>query len=120
MPFAMQFSSATVVNLSLLTADFYSLLCGLLLFHYKVGEVVSFYVFLVYTDLLPSFLHFLPKCCDQTPYVPTFVRIILGKQQTKNCMHPLQAYASIGNQRHYGDCCRATGAAKMLGYALTK
>ena len=38
MPIAMQFSSATVVNLSLLTADFYSLLCGLLLFHYKVGD----------------------------------------------------------------------------------
>ena len=38
MPIAMQFSSATVVNLSLLTADFYSLLCGLFLFHYKVSE----------------------------------------------------------------------------------
>ena len=33
----MQFSSATVVNLSLLTADFYSLLCGIFLFHYKVS-----------------------------------------------------------------------------------
>lgn len=37
MPIAMQFSSATVVNLSLLTADFYSLLCGIFLFHYKVS-----------------------------------------------------------------------------------
>ena len=37
MPTAMQFSSATVVNLSLLTADFYSLLCGIFLFHYKVS-----------------------------------------------------------------------------------
>lgn len=39
MPFVMQFSSATVVNLSLLTADFYSLLCGLLLFHYKFSAL---------------------------------------------------------------------------------
>lgn len=37
MPIAMQFSSATVVNLSLLTADFYSLLCGIFLFRYKVS-----------------------------------------------------------------------------------
>ena len=37
MPIAMQFSSATVVNLSLLTADFYSLLCGVFLFRYKVS-----------------------------------------------------------------------------------
>ncbi|XP_067051425.1 solute carrier family 35 member F1-like [Acropora muricata] len=39
MPFVMQLSSATVVNLSLLTADFYSLLCGLLLFHYKFSAL---------------------------------------------------------------------------------
>ncbi|XP_068698574.1 solute carrier family 35 member F1-like [Montipora foliosa] len=39
MPIAMQFSSATLVNLSLMTADFYSLLCGLLLFHYKFSAL---------------------------------------------------------------------------------
>lgn len=55
MPFVMQFSSATVVNLSLLTADFYSLLCGLLLFHYKVGELVSFYIFLICTVLFVEY-----------------------------------------------------------------
>lgn len=38
-PVAIKFSSATVVNLSLLTADFYSLLCGLFLFHYKVSHL---------------------------------------------------------------------------------
>lgn len=38
MPLAMKLSSATVVNLSLLTADFYSLLCGLFLFHYEVSD----------------------------------------------------------------------------------
>jgi len=37
MPVVMKLSSATVVNLSLLTADFYSLFCGLFLFHYKVS-----------------------------------------------------------------------------------
>ncbi|KAJ7363595.1 hypothetical protein OS493_009755 [Desmophyllum pertusum] len=39
MPVAMKLSSATVVNLSLLTADFYSLLCGLFLFHYKFSAL---------------------------------------------------------------------------------
>lgn len=38
-PVAIKFSSATVVNLSLLTADFYSLLCGLFLFHYKFSAL---------------------------------------------------------------------------------
>ena len=41
MPLAMKLSSATVVNLSLLTADFYSLFCGLFLFHYKVSYGVT-------------------------------------------------------------------------------
>lgn len=39
MPVAMKLSSATVVNLSLLTADFYSLFCGLFLFHYKFSAL---------------------------------------------------------------------------------
>ena len=37
MPYAMKYSSAVVVNLSLLTADIYSLLFGLYVFHYKVS-----------------------------------------------------------------------------------
>ena len=41
MPVALKLSSATVVNLSLLTADFYSLFCGLFLFHYKVSYVIQ-------------------------------------------------------------------------------
>ena len=36
MPQVMKFSSALVVNLSLLTADFYTLLFGIFVFHYKV------------------------------------------------------------------------------------
>lgn len=36
MPVVMKRTSATSVNLSLLTADLYSLFCGLFLFHYKV------------------------------------------------------------------------------------
>lgn len=36
MPVVIKKTSATAVNLSLLTADLYSLFCGLFLFHYKV------------------------------------------------------------------------------------
>ncbi len=36
MPVVMKRTSATSVNLSVLTADLYSLFCGLFLFHYKV------------------------------------------------------------------------------------
>ena len=35
-PFLLKLTSAVVFNLSLLTADFYTLLFGLFLFHYKV------------------------------------------------------------------------------------
>lgn len=38
MPVVIKKTSATAVNLSLLTADLYSLFCGLFLFHYKVCE----------------------------------------------------------------------------------
>ena len=41
MPVVIKLSSATVVNLSLLTADFYSLFCGLFLFHYKVSYAIQ-------------------------------------------------------------------------------
>lgn len=37
MPVVVKMSSATAVNLSLLTADLFSLFCGLFLFHYQVG-----------------------------------------------------------------------------------
>ena len=36
-PQVMRFSSALVVNLSLLTADFYTLFFGIFMFHYKVS-----------------------------------------------------------------------------------
>lgn len=38
MPVVIKRTSATAVNLSLLTADLYSLFCGLFLFQYKVSE----------------------------------------------------------------------------------
>ncbi|XP_021246725.1 solute carrier family 35 member F1 isoform X2 [Numida meleagris] len=38
MPVVIKKTSATAVNLSLLTADLYSLFCGLFLFHYKIGH----------------------------------------------------------------------------------
>ncbi|MCI4386619.1 hypothetical protein PGIGA_G00064630 [Pangasianodon gigas] len=44
MPVVVKMTSATAVNLSLLTADLFSLFCGILLFHYKfsVLYIVSF------------------------------------------------------------------------------
>ena len=55
MPFVMRLSSAVTINLSLLTADLYSLLFGLILFSYKVEitlrpvllvvSVVAYYAF---------------------------------------------------------------------------
>lgn len=66
MPIAMQFSSATVVNLSLLTADFYSLLCGLLLFHYKfsalyLGSFAFIIVGVIVYNLKPTPSHTNPS-----------------------------------------------------------
>lgn len=37
MPVVVKMTSATAVNLSLLTADLFSLFCGLFLFHYTVS-----------------------------------------------------------------------------------
>ncbi|XP_029352559.1 solute carrier family 35 member F1 [Echeneis naucrates] len=46
MPVVMKRTSATSVNLSLLTADLYSLFCGLFLFHYKFSGLylLSFFI----------------------------------------------------------------------------
>lgn len=41
MPIVMEMTSATAVNLALLTADLFSLFCGLFLFHYKVSDWVA-------------------------------------------------------------------------------
>ena len=38
MPAVVRLTSATAVNLSLLTADLFSLFCGLFLFHYTVSH----------------------------------------------------------------------------------
>ena len=38
MPVVVRVTSATSVNLSLLTSDFFSLIAGILLFHFKVGR----------------------------------------------------------------------------------
>ncbi|XP_072301701.1 solute carrier family 35 member F2-like [Eucyclogobius newberryi] len=49
MPVVVQMTSATAVNLSLLTADLFSLFCGLFLFHYAFSTlyIVSFVVIIV-------------------------------------------------------------------------
>ncbi|TRY58204.1 hypothetical protein DNTS_017415 [Danionella cerebrum] len=49
MPVVIKRTSATAVNLSLLTADLYSLFCGLFLFHYKFSGLylLSFFIILL-------------------------------------------------------------------------
>ncbi|XP_061899475.1 solute carrier family 35 member F1-like [Entelurus aequoreus] len=49
MPLVMKRTSATSVNLSLLTADLYSLFCGLFLFHYKFSclYLLSFFIIIL-------------------------------------------------------------------------
>ncbi|XP_008331259.1 solute carrier family 35 member F2-like [Cynoglossus semilaevis] len=49
MPVVVKLTSATAVNLSLLTADLFSLFCGLFLFHYKFSAlyIVSFVIITV-------------------------------------------------------------------------
>ncbi|XP_033619087.1 solute carrier family 35 member F1 isoform X2 [Fukomys damarensis] len=49
MPVVIKKTSATAVNLSLLTADLYSLFCGLFLFHYKFSGLylLSFFTILI-------------------------------------------------------------------------
>ncbi|XP_063351712.1 solute carrier family 35 member F1 [Pelmatolapia mariae] len=49
MPVVMKRTSATSVNLSLLTADLYSLFCGLFLFHYKFSGLylLSFFIIIL-------------------------------------------------------------------------
>ena len=42
MTVVIQMTSATIVNLSILSADFYTLLFGLFLFNYKVGIELNF------------------------------------------------------------------------------
>lgn len=42
MPVVVKMTSATAVNLSLLTADLFSLFCGLFLFNYKVSPAARF------------------------------------------------------------------------------
>ena len=67
---------------------------------------------------LSSFIDFLPACFDQTQYVPTFARIILGNQLRSACTFCRPV--SIGYRRHYGSCCHAIVAGQNLGYTLTK
>ncbi|XP_061560519.1 solute carrier family 35 member F1-like [Phycodurus eques] len=49
MPLVMKKTSATWINLSLLTADLYSLLCGLFLFHYRFSclYLLSFFIIIL-------------------------------------------------------------------------
>lgn len=53
MPVVMEMTSATAVNLALLTADLFSLFCGLFLFHYRVSDSSAVVVSLT------------PFCCCQ-------------------------------------------------------
>uniref|UniRef100_A0A3P8WBP5 Solute carrier family 35 member F1 n=1 Tax=Cynoglossus semilaevis TaxID=244447 RepID=A0A3P8WBP5_CYNSE len=52
MPVVMKRTSATLVNLSLLTADLYSLFCGFFLFHYKFSGLYLLSFFFIILGLL--------------------------------------------------------------------
>ncbi|XP_029903177.1 solute carrier family 35 member F1 [Myripristis murdjan] len=52
MPVVMKRTSATSVNLSLLTADLYSLFCGLFLFHYKFSVLYLLSFFIIVLGLI--------------------------------------------------------------------
>ena len=52
MPWVISLSSATVVNLSLLTSDLYTLMFGLFLFGYKVGAIITVFIVLLSLDPL--------------------------------------------------------------------
>ncbi|XP_072913500.1 solute carrier family 35 member F2 [Hemitrygon akajei] len=52
MPVVIKRSSATAVNLSLLTADIYSLFCGLFLFHYKFSGLYLLSFFTIILGLI--------------------------------------------------------------------
>ncbi|XP_072230372.1 solute carrier family 35 member F2 isoform X2 [Leuresthes tenuis] len=61
MPVVVKMTSATAVNLSLLTADLFSLFCGLFLFHYKFSAlyIISFVVItvgFVMFNAIPTYL----------------------------------------------------------------
>ena len=48
MPIVIEKTSATSVNLNLLSADFYALLVGLFIFHYQVKDIFYVLFFAVY------------------------------------------------------------------------
>lgn len=52
MPVVMEMTSATAVNLALLTADLFSLFCGLFLFHYRVSDSSAVVVSLTPSGLI--------------------------------------------------------------------
>lgn len=60
MPIVMEMTSATAVNLALLTADLFSLFCGLFLFRYTVSDSPAILVSLTPLDYLAFLL--LSKC----------------------------------------------------------
>lgn len=56
MPVVMEMTSATAVNLALLTADLFSLFCGLFLFHYRVSDSSAVVVSLTPSGLIRIFV----------------------------------------------------------------
>ncbi|XP_017349095.1 solute carrier family 35 member F2 [Ictalurus punctatus] len=68
MPVVVKMTSATAVNLSLLTADLFSLFCGIVLFHYmfSVLYIVSFVVITIGFILFNIIPTYTPAPCDAT------------------------------------------------------
>lgn len=90
MPVVVEMTSATAVNLSLLTADLFSLFCGIFLFHYTVscfclchiaGSMKPVYLYTSYRTTVEPALTILCAVCHpqfSTLYIISFVVITFG------------------------------------------
>ncbi|XP_061756418.1 solute carrier family 35 member F1 [Nerophis ophidion] len=100
MPLVMKRTSATSVNLSLLTADLYSLFCGLFLFHYKFSclYLLSFFIIIlglvVYSSASPYMVQD-PRVYKQ--FRNTFNQSARDPHQPSHrVMEPAVTYTSLG------------------------
>ncbi|XP_060791083.1 solute carrier family 35 member F2-like [Neoarius graeffei] len=87
MPVVVKMTSATAVNLSLLTADLFSLFCGIVLFQYKfsVLYIVSFVVITVgfiLFNIVPTYTLDLHKATQSTYESMATAEVVQGNRKT--------------------------------------
>ncbi|XP_048387017.1 solute carrier family 35 member F1 [Stegostoma tigrinum] len=99
MPVVMKRSSATAVNLSLLTADIYSLFCGLFLFQYKFSGLYLLSFFTIILGLI--FYSSTSTYVAQDPRVYKQFRNPAGpvvEMPTTGQVEPSVTYSSLGQE----------------------